>query len=205
MILHITRPPSIFLSYPHPGVYFFHVALFARIVLWYTYNVAALNLATERRDACVRYIYFVLNLYCGWYSLPLYLQMVRWRWVTATSLGLCTVKMQKGSPRYSQYRGLSLVLDTYFVLCLWQLYHMHFLFAIYSIYFFNVLRFKIVTVHSVRSNLVKMHSKSPSVMAFCPVCLGILPYSWQNTSRDITCEQLLKIHHFFRKFPEFQT
>ena len=27
-------------------------------------------------------------------------------------------------------------------------------------------------------------------MAFCPVCLGILPYSWQNTSRDITCEQL---------------
>ena len=36
-----------------------------------------------------------------------------------------------------------------------------------------------------------MHSKSPSVMAFCPVCLGILPYSWQNTSRDITCEQLL--------------
>ena len=32
-----------------------------------------------------------------------------------------------------------------------------------------------VTVHSVHSNLVKMHSKSPSVMAFCPVCLGILP------------------------------
>ena len=47
-----------------------------------------------------------------------------------------------------------------------------------------------VTVHSVHSNLVKMHSKSPSVIAFCPVCLGILPYSWQNTSRDITCEQL---------------
>ena len=36
-----------------------------------------------------------------------------------------------------------------------------------------------------------MHSKSPSVMAFCPVCLGILPYSCQNTSRNITCEQLL--------------
>ena len=51
---------------------------------------------------------------------------------------------------------------------------------------------KAVTVHSVRSNLVKMHSKSPSVMAFCPVCLGILPYSWQNTSRDITYEQLRK-------------
>ena len=48
-----------------------------------------------------------------------------------------------------------------------------------------------VTVHSVHSNLVKMHSKSPSVMAFCPVCLGILPYSCQNTSRNITCEQLL--------------
>ena len=28
-------------------------------------------------------------------------------------------------------------------------------------------------------------------MAFCPVCLGILPYSCQNTSRNITCEQLL--------------
>ena len=24
---------------------------------------------------------------------------------------------------------------------------------------------------------------------FCPVCLGILPYSWQNTSRNITFEQ----------------
>ena len=48
----------------------------------------------------------------------------------------------------------------------------------------------LVTVHSVHSNLVKIHSKSPSVMGFCPVCLGILPYSWQNTSRDITCEQL---------------
>ena len=32
-----------------------------------------------------------------------------------------------------------------------------------------------VTVHSVHSNLVKIHSKSPSVMGFCPVCLGILP------------------------------
>jgi len=46
---------------------------------------------------------------------------------------------------------------------------------------------KDVTVHFVRSNLVKMHSKSPLVMALCPVCLGILPYSWQNTSRNITC------------------
>ena len=31
-----------------------------------------------------------------------------------------------------------------------------------------------VTVHYVHSNLVKIHSKSPSVMGFCPVCLGIL-------------------------------
>ena len=34
-----------------------------------------------------------------------------------------------------------------------------------------------VTVHSVRSNLVKIHSISPSVMGFCPVCLGILSYT----------------------------
>ena len=47
----------------------------------------------------------------------------------------------------------------------------------------TILRTIFVTVHSVHSNLVKMHSKSPSVIAFCPVCLGILPYSWQNTSR----------------------
>ena len=56
------------------------------------------KLATERRDACVRYTYFVLNLYFGWYSLPLYLQMVRWRWLTAISLGLCAVKTQKRKP-----------------------------------------------------------------------------------------------------------
>ena len=158
MILHITRPPGIFLSYPTP-VYISFMLLFSH-ALFYDILIMLLPSIWQQKGG------------------------------TATSLGLCTVKMQKGSPRYSQYRGLSLVLDTYFVLCLWQLYHMHFLFAIYSIYFFNVLRFKSVTVHSVRSNLVKMHSKSPSVMAFCPVCLGILPYSWQNTSRDITCEQL---------------
>ena len=55
--------------------------------------------------------------------------------------------------------------------------------------FFFALKEHKVTVHSVHSNLVKIHSKSPSVMGFCPVCLGILPYSWQNTSRDTTCEQ----------------
>ena len=32
-----------------------------------------------------------------------------------------------------------------------------------------------VTVHYVHSNLVKIHSKSPAVMGFCPVYLGILP------------------------------
>ncbi len=45
--------------------------------------------------------------------------------------------------------------------------------------------------------LVKMHSTSPSVIAFCPVCLGILPYLWQNTSRDIpvnsTCLLIMRI------------
>ena len=38
---------------------------------------------------------------------------------------------------------------------------------------------------SVPSQLrAKMHKKSPSVMAFWLVCLGILTYSCQNTSRD---------------------
>ena len=40
---------------------------------------------------------------------------------------------------------------------------------------------------SVPSQLrVKMHSKSPSVMAFCLICLGILAKTCQNTSRDTT-------------------
>ena len=38
-------------------------------------------------------------------------------------------------------------------------------------------------------------------MGFCPVCLGILPYSWQNTSRDITCEQLRHIHYRITAHP----
>ena len=54
-------------------------------------------------------------------------------------------------------------------------------------------------IFNINNNLVKMHSKSPSVMAFCPGCLGILPYSWQNTSRDITCEQLPKAAFFSQK------
>ena len=46
-----------------------------------------------------------------------------------------------------------------------------------------------VTVHSVHSNLAKIHSRLPAAMEFWLVCLGILAYSCQNTSRDTTCEQ----------------
>ena len=41
-----------------------------------------------------------------------------------------------------------------------------------------------VTVHSVLSNIVKIHSRLPAAMEFWLVCLGILAYSCQNTSRD---------------------
>ena len=41
-----------------------------------------------------------------------------------------------------------------------------------------------VTVHSVHSNVAKIHSKLPAAMEFWRVCLGILAYSCQNTSRD---------------------
>jgi len=41
-----------------------------------------------------------------------------------------------------------------------------------------------VTVHSVLSNVAKIHSKLPAAMEFWLVCLGILAYSCQNTSRD---------------------
>ena len=43
---------------------------------------------------------------------------------------------------------------------------------------------KIVTVHSVLSNVAKIHSRLPVAMEFWLVCLGILAYSCQNTSRD---------------------
>ena len=46
------------------------------------------------------------------------------------------------------------------------------------------LRSQIVTVHSVHSNLAKIHSRLPAAMEFWLVCLGILAYSCQNTSRD---------------------
>ena len=43
---------------------------------------------------------------------------------------------------------------------------------------------EIVTVHSVHSNVAKIHSKLPAAMEFWLVCLGILAFSCQNTSRD---------------------
>ena len=43
---------------------------------------------------------------------------------------------------------------------------------------------KLVTVHSVHSNVAKIHSRLPAAMEFWLVCLGILAYLCQNTSRD---------------------
>ena len=51
-------------------------------------------------------------------------------------------------------------------------------------FLFSVLFFSHVTVHSVHSNVAKIHSRLPSAMEFWLVCLGILAYSCQNTSRD---------------------
>ena len=44
--------------------------------------------------------------------------------------------------------------------------------------------YKFVTVHSVLSNAAKIHSRLPVAMEFWLVCLGILAYPCQNTSRD---------------------
>ena len=41
-----------------------------------------------------------------------------------------------------------------------------------------------ITVHSVLSNVAKIHSRLPAAIEFWLVCLGILAYSCQNTSRD---------------------
>ncbi len=54
----------------------------------------------------------------------------------------------------------------------------------------------IVTVHSVHSNVAKIHSRLPAAMEFWLVCLGILAYPCQNTSRErgvctVTCDVLL--------------
>ncbi len=43
---------------------------------------------------------------------------------------------------------------------------------------------EIVTVHSVHSNVAKIHSRLPAAMEFWLVCLGILAYLCQNTSRN---------------------
>ena len=43
---------------------------------------------------------------------------------------------------------------------------------------------EIDTVHSVHSNVAKIHSRLTAAMEFWPVCLGILAYSCQNTSRN---------------------
>ena len=40
----------------------------------------------------------------------------------------------------------------------------------------------LVTVHSVHSNVAKIHSRLPAAMEFWLVCLGILAYSCQNIS-----------------------
>ena len=57
-----------------------------------------------------------------------------------------------------------------------------------SILYFRMLLFLCsylyVTVHSVLSNVAKIHSRLPAAMEFWLVCLGILAYSCQNTSRD---------------------
>ena len=53
-----------------------------------------------------------------------------------------------------------------------------------------------VTVNSVHSNWVKMHSKLPSVMAFCSVCLGILPVkSYPTRSIGHNKKHLVKVLH----------
>ena len=51
-------------------------------------------------------------------------------------------------------------------------------------FFAPVRHMEIVTVHSVHSNVAKIHSRLPAAMEFWLVCLGILAYSCQNTSRD---------------------
>ena len=50
--------------------------------------------------------------------------------------------------------------------------------------FQNEIDKKYITVHSVHSNVAKIHSRLPAAMEFWLVCLGILAYSCQNTLRD---------------------
>jgi len=51
--------------------------------------------------------------------------------------------------------------------------------------FFN----NIVTVHSVHSNVAKIHSRLPAAMEFWLVCLGILAYSAKTPRGIVVCEQ----------------
>ena len=54
-------------------------------------------------------------------------------------------------------------------------------------------RTETVTVHSVLSNAAKIHSRLPAAMGFWLVCLRILAYSCQNTSRDSRTRNILVI------------
>ena len=58
------------------------------------------------------------------------------------------------------------------------------IFVAYSLKKCYDISIKSVTVHSVLSNLAKIHSSLPAAIEFWLVCLGILAYSCQNTSRD---------------------
>ena len=48
---------------------------------------------------------------------------------------------------------------------------------------------KVVTVHSVLSNIAKIHSRLPAAMEFWLVCLGILAYSCKTPRGTVVCEQ----------------
>ena len=63
-----------------------------------------------------------------------------------------------------------------------SLYSLHCIFLKNSLYFSTF--WNNITVHSVLSNVAKIHSRLPAAMEFWLVCLGILAYSCQNTSRD---------------------
>ena len=53
-----------------------------------------------------------------------------------------------------------------------------------STFFCTCKEISFITVHSVLSNVAKIHFRLPVAMEFRLVCLGILAYSCQNTSRD---------------------
>ena len=55
---------------------------------------------------------------------------------------------------------------------------------------------EIDTVHSVHSNVAKIHSRLPAAMEFWPVCLGILAYSCQNTLLNNGVQTVTFVHKF---------